>query len=163
MVAGTGTYTWYSTQQLADDVRDWRASPSTNFGWILRGDEGSQQTAKRFVSRNSATNGPRLQIFYSIPTGTEAETPRAAIALSGNYPNPFRERTTIRFELDSTEEVTLEVFDVLGRRVETIAPGVLAPGLQEVTFYAGRLPAGVYFYRIEAAGRTATGSMLALE
>ena len=67
-------YFWRSSQ-LVTDVEIWLDSPSTNFGWVLRGNEASAPTAKRFDSRDNpiATNQPLLTIEY-IPIATLSKT-----------------------------------------------------------------------------------------
>lgn len=71
-VAGNGTYTWQSTPELVADVQNWVEDPASNFGWLLRGEEGGAQTAKRFRSRhNSASSAPMLRIDYTATTQDE--------------------------------------------------------------------------------------------
>jgi hypothetical protein len=62
-----GFFTWTSPA-LATDVQQWLNLPSTNAGWLLRGDEISPQTAKRFDSADSATPDwrPRLTLTYDL-------------------------------------------------------------------------------------------------
>ena len=76
-VSGLGTYTWSSAQMLAD-VQSWLNNPSINFGWLLRGDESTSSTAKRFDTRES-TSPPVLTIEYTAgtptPTATASSTP----------------------------------------------------------------------------------------
>jgi hypothetical protein len=67
-VGSSGTYTWTSTQ-MAADVQAWLASPATNFGWIIIGNEASKATARRFYSRTGTTS-PILRVTYT--TGTTA-------------------------------------------------------------------------------------------
>ncbi|TAK50752.1 MAG: T9SS type A sorting domain-containing protein, partial [Bacteroidetes bacterium] len=68
-----------------------------------------------------------------------------------NYPNPFNPVTTIEFALPHQSEVTLTLFDVLGREVATLVDKeILEEGIQYVDFYADGLPSGVYFYKIVA-------------
>ena len=91
-----------------------------------------------------------------------AELPQA-FALKGSYPNPFRTETRIGFSLAEPAEVTLEVFDMLGRKVATLARGEeMAARHYEVTWdgrdASGRqLAPGVYLYRIRASTFTGTG------
>lgn len=72
-VEGEGAYVWTSSA-MADDVQGWLDAPSTNFGWILVGDEGSSRTAKRFNSRENPDVGsrPSLNIDFTPPAGTGA-------------------------------------------------------------------------------------------
>lgn len=65
-VVSEGTYTWQSTSQLVGDVQAWVNTPSSNFGWILIGDETTPATAKRFDSREAgATFAPKLTVDYT--------------------------------------------------------------------------------------------------
>ncbi|MEM1096415.1 MAG: T9SS type A sorting domain-containing protein [Bacteroidota bacterium] len=72
--------------------------------------------------------------------------------LRQNYPEPFNQQTTIRYEVIDTVPVTLTVYDLLGRRVRTLVDGMQSAGVYDVVFEAGDLPTGLYFYRLEAAG-----------
>ncbi|MEM6648249.1 MAG: T9SS type A sorting domain-containing protein, partial [Bacteroidota bacterium] len=72
--------------------------------------------------------------------------------LRQNYPEPFSQQTTIRYEVINTVPVQLNVYDLLGRRVRTLVDGMQDAGVYAVVFEAGDLPTGTYFYRLEAAG-----------
>jgi hypothetical protein len=92
----------------------------------------------------------------------------APFELAQNAPNPFNPVTTIPFELARAGRVTLDVYDVAGRRVRSLADGDLAAGLHQRSWDgrddAGRAVAsGVYFYRLKAAGRSETRRMLLLK
>jgi hypothetical protein len=71
-------------------------------------------------------------------------------ALHGSFPNPFQERTTIRYELPEEREVTIAVHDARGRKVRTLLRGEAQRGRQETTFAAEALASGVYFVRMQA-------------
>lgn len=66
-VGGIGTYTWGSTSQLVADVQNWFRDPTSNFGWLLLGDESKSPTAKRFDSRDNQTaaDRPVLVVEYT--------------------------------------------------------------------------------------------------
>jgi hypothetical protein len=70
------------------------------------------------------------------------------LSLAQNFPNPFNPTTTIVYSLSNREFVELSVFDLLGRKTATLASGVTEPGEHRITFDAGGLPSGVYFYRL---------------
>jgi hypothetical protein len=74
-VDAIGSYAW-SGQQMIADVQAWADGPTTNFGWILIGDETVSGTAKRFDSRTNPTEADRpvLQIDYIDCTPTEPDT-----------------------------------------------------------------------------------------
>jgi len=86
------------------------------------------------------------------PRVPEAATLNASTryALVHNYPNPFRDRTTLSYELPRQERVRLTVYDVLGREIETLVDGVQPPGVHEIEFEAGDFPPGIYFYELQA-------------
>ncbi|MGA9119994.1 MAG: T9SS type A sorting domain-containing protein [Bacteroidota bacterium] len=67
------------------------------------------------------------------------------------YPNPFNPMTTIRFDLPTASRISLQVFNVLGQRVVTLADEVLPAGSHQVHFDAAGYASGVYIYRIEAS------------
>jgi hypothetical protein len=73
-------------------------------------------------------------------------------ALAQNYPNPFNPTTTIRFGLPVDGNVSLAVYDVLGRQVAQLVEGRMITGFHEVTFDASNLSSGIYFYRMSAVG-----------
>jgi len=62
-VSGFATQTW-SSAQMASDIQAWAASPSTNFGWVLVGNETTNFTAYEFGSRESGALGPSLSVTY---------------------------------------------------------------------------------------------------
>ncbi|MDZ7269469.1 MAG: family 10 glycosylhydrolase [candidate division KSB1 bacterium] len=84
----------------------------------------------------------------------------SAFALWQNYPNPFNPATTIAFAVPRRSLLRLEVFDLQGRRVAVAAAGDYPAGVHQVTFNAGQLAAGVYFYRLSASGWVATRKLV---
>ncbi|WP_259131828.1 BspA family leucine-rich repeat surface protein [Salinibacter ruber] len=73
-----------------------------------------------------------------------------------SYPNPVRRQGTLEYTLPEAGEVSLKVYDVLGRRVATLAEGRKQAGRHEVSLRVGDLPSGAYFGRLEAGGETRT-------
>ncbi len=95
----------------------------------------------------TATEGS--QIVVSIDERVPFVGPESFL-LHQNFPNPFNPSTTIRFSLQQREEVTLRVFDVVGREVATLVNDELPGGDHSVVFAAGELASGVYFYTLSA-------------
>jgi hypothetical protein len=88
--------------------------------------------------------------------------------LAQNYPNPFNPSTTIEFSLPTRSRIVLEVFDVLGRKVRTLAEGSYSSGNREVVWDGkavdgSQVSSGVYFYRLQAGAFSATRKMLLLK
>jgi hypothetical protein len=80
----------------------------------------------------------------------------AVFSLEQNYPNPFNPSTTIRFSIHETSNVTLIVYDILGRRARTLIDDRLQPGEYSQVFNAGGLASGVYLYQLRAGNRVET-------
>ena len=95
---------------------------------------------------------PVFARFFGASTAVEAEEMQEAIAVSPAYPNPFAQRATLAYRLPRPAEVRVEVFDLLGRRVQTLADGFRSVGAHRVTFDAAELPPGLYLIRFSARG-----------
>ena len=102
----------------------------------------------------------------------------STFSLSQNYPNPFNPTTTIHFVIPNEvrylkdtpnteyyseqQNVTLKVYDVLGREVATLVNEQKSAGSYEITFDATDLSSGIYFYRLEAVSFAHTRKMILL-
>jgi hypothetical protein len=73
--------------------------------------------------------------------------------LEQNYPNPFNASTIIRFQIKDLRSVTLKVYDILGKEVETLINEKQSPGIYEISWSASQYPGGVYFYRLTCHGQ----------
>ena len=83
--------------------------------------------------------------------------------LHQNYPNPFNPTTTIEFTLPQGEFVTLTVYDLLGREVETLVARRLGAGTHRVTWDARGLTSGLYVYELRAGAFTARKKLMLLK
>jgi hypothetical protein len=81
-------------------------------------------------------------------------------SLQQNYPNPFNPSTTIRFSLPKSGYITLKVYDIVGREVETLVDGDRAAGGYSVEWTPDNLASGVYLYRLEAGSFTETKKLV---
>jgi hypothetical protein len=84
-------------------------------------------------------------------------------SLSQNYPNPFNPTTTIRFAIPKSGFVTLKVYDITGKVIETLVSQQLKAGTKEVIFDASNLPSGVYFYSLVTDGYKETKKMMLIK
>ncbi len=80
-----------------------------------------------------------------------------------NYPNPFNPSTTINYEIPSAGIVTIKIYDVLGREIETLVNEEKNPGRYKIKFDASNLASGLYFYRITSNNFTDTKKMLLMK
>ncbi len=84
----------------------------------------------------------------------------AQSAQLSNYPNPFADQTTIRYELENAGHVRLSVYNMTGQQIAVLADARQAAGKYEVTWDAGNHAAGMYFYRLEVGNAVATQKMV---
>ena len=85
-----------------------------------------------------------------------------AFALANNYPNPFNPSTTICYTLPTAGDMELNIFDITGRQVGLLAHGYQEAGTHEVTWDAGGMASGVYFYSLRFGGQQIVGKMILL-
>jgi hypothetical protein len=83
--------------------------------------------------------------------------------LMQNYPNPFNASTTISYSLLQSSTVTLEIYDILGRKLETFNQGTQPAGSHSVIWKANQYPSGVYFYRLQAGDFNQNQKMILLK
>jgi hypothetical protein len=125
------------------------------------------------VRGRSVPDGPQgyaLHISGDVLQPTAAGTsplPEATADrfLAQNKPNPFSMTTMIRFSLPERNEVNLSVFDVSGRRIQTLLQGEIEAGEYSVTWngrdlLGQRVAAGIYLYRLEGSGIDATRKLV---
>jgi hypothetical protein len=74
--------------------------------------------------------------------------------LRGNYPNPFSQQTTVELALSEQADVKVQVYNVLGQKVATVADGEMTPGTHKLDWDGSSLSSGVYFVRMEAGSET---------
>lgn len=118
----------------------------------------------------SSDNPSTFSAGPTQPLATTDEAPDAksaqlptTFALEGNYPNPVRARTTIRFAAPEAVHTTVTVFDVLGRVVAQPLDRQLRRGFHDVSVDASQLGSGVYFYRLEAGDFSETRRMVVVK
>lgn len=85
---------------------------------------------------------PVNEVRSTIPTG---------YTLDQNYPNPFNPTTNIRFDVPSPgSKVSLDVYNMLGQKVKTLAGGYFRAGTYSVSFDGANMPSGAYIYRLQS-------------
>ena len=83
--------------------------------------------------------------------------------LQQNYPNPFNPTATIEYHVLVSSFVKLSVYDILGREIAVLANEIKPVGKHRVTFDGSNLPAGVYFYRMQAGKFQETRKLILLK
>ena len=85
------------------------------------------------------------------------------ISLLTNYPNPFNSQTSIRFNLKIDSRVKIEIYDILGRRINTIVDSYLHAGYYNIDWRPPDLASGIYYCRILSEGGQLTNKMMLLK
>ncbi|MGB4851344.1 MAG: T9SS type A sorting domain-containing protein [Ignavibacteria bacterium] len=101
---------------------------------------------KIFKSRQTVTTG-----IQNISTEISSD-----YSLSQNYPNPFNPVTKINYELRVTNYVSLKIYDIKGKEIETLINRKQTAGSYDINFDAGNLPSGVYFYKLVVSSSNQT-------
>ena len=83
--------------------------------------------------------------------------------LSQNYPNPFNGQTVVEFKIVQSGIVSLEIFDMLGRKISNPVNEYLSQGSYSYKFNSGSLPSGVYHYRLKSAGNELSKNFVILK
>ena len=156
--------TGYSLEIAIDLVKALKYAPGRGNGVIWPGitffdadflQDVSASTLTRTWWMREGTNGPGAWVYLdpALVTAGEGETEvPGVITLRGAYPNPTNGATTLRYELPRAGLVQVDVYDVLGRRVAALRPGVQGTGEQRLALPSEDLAAGVYVYRVQVSG-----------
>ena len=86
-----------------------------------------------------------------------------SFGLSQNYPNPFNPSTVISYQLPVSGQVSLKIYDMLGREVQTLVNETQAAGRYSVRFNAANLSSGTYFYKLQAGSFVQTKKLTFLK
>lgn len=116
------------------------------------------------------TNDPervhaQIPVIMNIGTTPVDNSGQIAVnySIEQNYPNPFNASTSIRYSVPGATRVKVDVFDILGRKVETLVDEVQPSGRHQVSWHSGDQPSGTYFYRIQAGEYSETRKMVLLK
>ena len=119
----------------------------------------------------AATFGGEQNVYYGrisfplVDIEDGAVHQPAAFSLGRNFPNPFNPSTTIEFTLSRTQHITLRIINVLGQEVRMLEKTQMQAGLNRIAWdgkddHGLSVTSGMYFYRLEAGGRSETRKML---
>ncbi|MEG8948173.1 T9SS type A sorting domain-containing protein [Rosettibacter firmus] len=93
----------------------------------------------------------------------EINTSPEDFGLEQNYPNPFNPSTTIEYNLPISANITLKIFNILGKEVGTLAKGYRQRGKHKIIFNARNLPSGIYFYTLYTSSKIIIKQMLLIK
>ncbi len=156
--------------------------PYTNYG--LQGfvvGPGNTQWETEFTTRgfSAPVSNARIRLSFMTPVGgflyavslqkviskesAGREITPAQFSLGPNYPNPFNPVTVISYDLPVTTQVSLKVYDLLGKEITALVDGMQDAGFKSVEFDASNLASGVYLYRLQAGDFVATRKLVVVK
>ncbi len=143
----TGSHNWSNSAETKNDENT----------VIIKDDRVGNLYLQEFAARYIEAGGTNpivlsvKEIDNAIPT---------AFSLAQNYPNPFNPTTNFQFSIVSPQLVSLKIYNVLGQEVATLVNELKQSGVYQVTWDAGGLSSGVYYYQLHAGNFTDVKKML---
>jgi photosystem II stability/assembly factor-like uncharacterized protein len=142
----------------------------TRDGVIFRTDDGGKNWVEQYPGEinmilNSAQMIDKNVVYIVGHKGTILKTTNGGVSyiqeernskipknyeLNQNYPNPFNSNTTIKFTLPVTSQVLLELYDLSGKKVQTLLDELKSTGSYKVSISLNNLASGLYIYRLKA-------------
>ena len=133
--------------RIGGDLTSYQAPGST---WIfITGDQWW------WVTRTGVMN---LNLYRTKATSVNSHK-AVDFSVSQNYPNPVKDNTTITYRLTETNNVSLEVYDNLGKKVMTLDQGKKMPGKYSINLNASKLSAGIYTYKLNVGEKSVSKKM----
>ena len=117
------------------------------------------------IEHNARGDAGLIPITFIIDNETSVEDNDELpleFGLEQAYPNPFNSLTRIGYSLEKTSFTRLSVYDITGRLVDVLVEDEIPNGRHFVTFDAGKLASGIYFYRLETGERKEVKRMVLL-
>lgn len=171
--AGSATLSWTTPGQIPEEwsfiLRDKKTGTeidlrSNAFTQIQIASQGkapnATHTGSPKIKGKAQNNGKNARFVLRINPGGDAAGLPSKVELKDNYPNPFNPTTNIRFALPLQNEVTIEIYDILGRKVMTLLDNQsFQAGTHTIEWDASSLASGVYIYRLITPNRILSKKM----
>ena len=86
-----------------------------------------------------------------------------SFSLYQNYPNPFNNETILKYDIRTRDLYKIEIFDITGKKIETILKEIISPGEYKINFNSSNLSSGVYFYKLSSSINSQTRKLLLIK
>jgi hypothetical protein len=157
--AGTITFNWVPSNQLTTFpgslVLSYTVSAAVPLGTYTINVTGTETGP---VARTHTRSFPLVVTTLVGVSGNNAVPNK--FSLMQNYPNPFNPSTTIRYSVPSKEQVTIKVYDMMGREVMILVNGIREAGSYDAVLDASGLTSGIYYYEMKAGEFTDVKKLL---
>ncbi len=145
--------------------------PDTHYvaqgNWVVKQIAPSTTLDLSVVQQGTFTFPGRVKVIHPEFVYASVEEEYAGLpdgyALGQNFPNPFNPVTTIEYSIPAASDVSLIIYDNLGRVVKTLSEGYKNSGKYRVSFNSDGLSSGVYFYRLVSGSFSQTKRMILLK
>jgi hypothetical protein len=146
----------------------------TDFGWDCQINDADGAARTNMLRWHAHTNdawhwayllGTAQLSADAPPTGINEQNANIveSFTLDQNYPNPFNPTTSISYNIAQKGQVTLTVYNVLGKEVATLVNGIQNAGPHSAVFNAANLSSGVYFYTLQVGSNVETKKMILIK
>lgn len=160
-----GEFDWLSVNHDHDSI-----PPSDSLNITVTCSAGDHTAGAYWGYLDLYTNDPEC-VHAEIPvvmnigmtSVNDSEPIAVSYSIGQNYPNPFNASTSIQYSLPEASHVKVDIFDILGRKVETLVDEVQPAGRHQVVWHSNDQPSGTYFYRIQAGEHFDTRKMVLLK
>jgi len=167
-------YTMYKNQADAADANFFNNQKNTLYAWNYLDPVDSLEYARALIIAKYQSNKANPYVldttlirrgYFPQYTVGVAKRPILPIDthLEQNFPNPFNPATTVQYSVSSFGQVTLTVYDLLGREVSTLVNEMKESGNYSVSFDASALSSGMYFCRLQSGSTIATKKITLLK
>lgn len=164
-IAAAVSFSPYKVLLSTDAGINWADSTGTLIGTTLVDLAFSKYDNNLYVA--STTSGIFKRLFVITGISKVNEIIPDEFMLEQNYPNPFNAVTSIKFKVtsvgQSSQTVTINVFDLLGKEVATLVNEKLEAGEYKIIFNAGNLPSGIYFYKLTSDNISLTKKLILIK
>ncbi len=162
------TYYGFNAAQIETQARPTRVDSMVIRGpnaaaASLRGIAFNTAGTVAYALRYDDANGGNIQKFTFGATAVEPVEAGLNGLATRVFPNPARGFANVEFSVATPGHVTVNVYDAMGRQVATLVNDDLVSGTYRAGFDAANLPLGTYLYRVSAAGRTASGTLVLVQ
>ena len=135
---------------------------SVQFTYIAPANAGIDTIWSNVVAgySNGWNYSPEKRVVVRSVSGINNKQTASVFKLEQNYPNPFNPTTMISFSLPKESKVNLDVYDILGNKVENLINGKMSSGDHQVSWSAANFSSGIYFYTLRTGDNTMTKKMI---
>lgn len=171
-MGGSVELSWNTSQEaniLSYDIEKWNGGDWVKIG-TRQSSRFSMQNSYSFedINPSNGINLYRLRINSEIGSIAYSDIAKVMVSISGNrvyqnVPNPFRNYTIIRYDLEKSAHIKIVVYDISGRKVSVLENSVRSAGNYQVRWDAGNVLPGTYFYKVMVDDKVISKTMLKVE